>query len=176
MRLARNLLTGEFAPQGGRGTAWAAFRPAASLAALALVLYALFSVGEWIWLDRQAARLMAQTVEVFRAAFPQVQTIVDPSLQMQRLYDELKRERGQLGESDFLPLLAAVSEALGNRGAYRSLSYEDGRLEFTIALPDAPATEQLRDALAQRGLAPSLRESRPAGTGIEASFSVRRGL
>jgi general secretion pathway protein L len=176
VRLARNLLAGEFAPQGRRGTAWAAFRPVASLAALALVLYALFSVGEWIWLDRQAARLRAQTVEVFRAAFPQVQTIVDPSLQMQRLYDELKRERGQLGESDFLPLLAAVSEALGNRGAYRSLSYEDGRLEFTIVLPGAPATEQLRDALAQRGLAPSLRESRPAGTGIEASFSVRRGL
>lgn len=173
-RSARNLLTGEFSPQGERGTAWAAFKPSLALGASALLLYTLFSFGEWIWLDRQASRLKTQAVEVFRAAFPQVQTIVDPSLQMQRLYDQFKRERGQLGESDFLPLLAAVSEALESRGVYRSLSYEDGRLELSIALPDALAAERARDAFAQRGLAPTLRESRPTGAGIEASFSVRR--
>lgn len=174
-RSARNLLTGEFSPQGERGTAWAAFKPSLALGASALLLYALFSFGEWIWLDRQASSLKTQTVEVFRAAFPQVQTVVDPSLQMQRLYDQFKRERGQLGESDFLPLLAVVSQALESRGMYRSLSYEDGRLELTIALPDALAAERVRDAFAQRGLAPALRESRPIGAGVEASFSVRRG-
>ena len=174
-RSARNLLTGEFSPQGERGRAWAAFKPSLTLGASALLLYALFSFGEWMWLDWQASSLKTQTVEVFRAAFPQVQTVVDPSLQMQRLYDQFKRERGQLGESDFLPLLAAVSEALESRARYRSLSYEDGRLELTIALPDAPAVERVRDAFAQRGLAPTLRESRPAGAGVEASFSVRRG-
>ena len=174
-RSARNLLTGEFSPQGERGTAWAAFKPSLALGASALLLYALFSFGEWMWLDRQASSLKIQAVEVFRAAFPRVQTVVDPSLQMQRLYDQFKRERGQLGESDFLPLLAAVSEALESRGTYRSLSYEDGRLELLIALPDALAADRVRDAFAQRGLAPTLRESRPAGAGVEASFSVRRG-
>jgi len=173
---ARNLLVGEFAPQGERGAAWAAFRPALALGALALMLYALFSIGNWIWLDHAAGSLRIQAAEVFRAAFPQVQTVVDPSLQMQRLYDQLKRERGQLGESDFLPLLAAVSGALAGQGGYRSMSYEEGRLEFTIGLPDARAAERLRDALARRGLSPTLRESRPAGAGLEASFSVRRGL
>jgi type II secretion system protein L len=172
----RNLLVGEFAPQGERGAAWMAFRPALVLGAVGLLLYAVFSVGEWIWLDHKAANLRTQAVEAFRVAFPQVQTIVDPSLQMQRLYDELRRERGQLGESDFLPMLAAVSEALAAQGRYRSMSYEDGRLEFTVALPDAPAAERLRDALARRGLAPTLRESRPAGAGLEVSLSVRRGL
>lgn len=175
-RMARNLLTGEFAPKSEHGTVWVALRPAASLAALVLVLYSLFSIGEWIWLDQQAGRLRARTVEIFRAAFPQVQTIVDPSLQMQRLYDQAKRERGQLGESDFLPLLAAVSETLGGRGVYRSLSFEEGRLELAITMPNVLAAERLRDALARRGLAPTLRESRPSGTGIEASFSVRRAL
>jgi len=175
-RSARNLLVGEFASQVPRGTAWAAFKPALALGAVALVLYAVFSFGEWIWLAQQAGRLRTQTAEVFRAAFPQVQTIVDPALQMQRLHDQLRRERGQLGESDFLPLLAAVSQTLENRGAYRSLSFEEDRLELTITLPDAPAAERLRDALARRGLAPTLRESRQAGAGIEASFSVRRGI
>ena len=175
-RTVRNLLTGEFAPQGERGAAGAAFKPALVLGGSALVLYALFSFGEWIWLDRQASGLQTQTVEVFRTAFPQVQTIVEPSLQMQRLYDQFKRERGQLGESDFLPLLAAVAEAVAGRGTYRGLNFEEGRIELTIALPDALAAERVQEALAQRGLSPTLRESRQAGTGIEASFSVRRGL
>ncbi len=174
-RSVRNLLVGEFAPQGERGAVWAAFKPALALSALVLLLYAMFSIGEWIWLDRKAGSLRTQAVEVFRAAFPQVQTIVDPSLQMQRLYDQFKRERGQLGESDFLPLLAAVSEALASPGTYRSLSFEEGRLELTITLPDAPAAERVREALVQHGLSPTLRESRQAGSGIEASFSVRRG-
>lgn len=175
-RSVRNLLVGEFAPRGERGAARAAFKPALVLGVSALFVYALFSVGEWIWLDRQASGLRTQTVEVFRAAFPQVQTIVDPALQMQRLYDEFKRERGQLGESDFLPLLAPVSEVLASQGAYRSLSFEDGRIELTIALPDVVAAERVREALARRGLSPTLRDSRQAGAGIEASFSVRRGL
>ena len=173
---ACNLLAGEFAPQAERGAAWAAFRPALALGALALLVYVVFSIGGWMWLDHRAGSLRMQAAEVFRAAFPQVQTVVDPSLQMQRLYDQLKREHGQLGESDFLPLLAAVSAALAGQGRYRSMSYEEGRLELTIALPDASAAERLRDALARRGLAPTLRESRPAGAGVEVSFSVRRGL
>jgi general secretion pathway protein L len=175
-RTVRNLLVGEFAPQGERGAALAAFRPALALGISTLVLYSLFSFGEWIWLDRQASRLRIQTGEIFRAAFPQVQTIVDPSLQMQRLYDQFKRERGQLGESDFLPLLASVSEASANRGAYRSLSFEEGRLELTITLPDGLAAERMRETFDQRGLSPTLRESRQSATGVEASFSVRRGL
>ena len=172
---ARNFLVGEFAPPGERSAAVTAFRPALTLGVLALMMYAVFSVGEWIWLDRHASKLRTEAIEVFRAAFPQVQAIVDPSLQLQRLYDQLKRERGQLGESDFLPLVAAVSEALPGEANYRNMSYEDGRLELTLALPDASAAERLREALSRRGLTPLLRESRPAAAGFEVSFSVRRG-
>lgn len=172
---ARNVLVGEFATLGERSAAVTAFRPALTLGVLALMMYAVFSVGEWIWLDRHASNLRTEAIEVFRATFPQVQAIVDPSLQLQRLYDQLKRERGQLGESDFLPLVAAVSEALPGEANYRNMSYEDGRLELTLALPDVSAAERLRDALSRRGLTPLLRESRPAGAGFEVSFSVRRG-
>lgn len=173
---ARNLLTGEFAPKGERTAILTAFRPALALGALGLALYVVFSVGEWIWLGYRADALRAQTLEVFRAAFPQVQTIVDPSLQMQRLYDEVRRERGQLGEGDFLPMLAVVSDAVASQGRYRDISYEDGRLEFTVTLPDAPAADRVRDALARRGLTPTMRDSRPSGAGLDVSFSVRRGL
>ena len=174
-RSARNLLSGEFAPRGERARIRATFKPALALGASALLLYSVFSVGEWIWFERQASSLKAQMVDVFRATFPQVQAIVDPALQMQRSYDQLKRERGQLGESDFLPLLATVSEALASQGRYRNMSYEEGRLELTITLPNALAARSLHDALARRGLVATWRESRVIADGIETFFSVRRG-
>lgn len=174
-RGATNLLVGGFAPPRSRHAAWAPFRPALVTGAAALVLYTAFSLGEWAWLTHRTGQLRAQTLEIFRGAFPQVQTIVDPVLQMQRLYEPLMRERGRMGESDFLPLLDAVSEALGPSAHYRSLGYEDGRLEFTVILKDSRAPERLHAALARRGLRLTLQDSRQTGSGIETSFSVRFG-
>ncbi|MGE5524072.1 MAG: type II secretion system protein GspL [Rhodospirillaceae bacterium] len=174
-RGAINLLVGDFAPPRSRYAAWAPFRPAFVTGAAALVLYTVFSLGEWAWLAHRTDQLRAQTLEIFRGAFPQVQTIVDPVLQMQRLYEPLMRERGRMGESDFLPLLDAVSDALGPSLHYRSLGYEDGRLEFTVILKDGRAPERLREALARRGLRLTLQDSRQTGSGIETSFSVRFG-
>ena len=174
-RGARNLLVGEFSPAGERAAVWAPFRPAIALGAAALVLYMVSSLGEWMWLEYRAGQLRGQATEVFRAAFPRVQTIVDPILQMQRLHDQLRRERGQLGESDFLPILASVTQALAGKAGYRGMAYEDGRLEFSIVLQDVPEAERLRGALARQGLVPALRETRPAGAGVEASYTVRRG-
>jgi hypothetical protein len=64
-------------------------------------LYALFSLGEWMWLDWQASGLKTQTVEVFRAAFPQVQTVSIHRCR-QQLADQFAQAR-QLGESNFCP-------------------------------------------------------------------------
>jgi len=175
-RSVRNFLVGEFAPPGAPAAVWTAFKPALALGVLALIMYSVFSLGEWIWLDRMASSLRGQSVEIFRAAFPQVGTIVDPSLQMQRLYDQFKRERGQLGESDFLPMLVSVSDAVGSGTTYRSLNFDEGRLEFAVSLPNSRAVQRLRESLVQRGFDTTLRDSRRAGTGIQATFSVRRGL
>jgi general secretion pathway protein L len=175
-RAACNLLVGDFAPPRARFAGWAPFKPALVIGAAALALYTVFSLGQWAWLHQRANDLRAETVAVFRAAFPQVQTIVDPVLQMQRLYDPLMRSRGRVGESDFLPLLAAVSEALGNPAPqYRSLGYEEGRLEFTLILKDRSAPERLREALARRGLMLTVHDSRQTRSGHETSFSVRFG-
>jgi hypothetical protein len=85
------------------------------------------------------------------------------------------RARGRVGESDFLPLLAAVSEALDNPVGYRTLKYEEGRLEFTVTLKDKRAPERLRETLARRGLMLTVLDVRPARSGIETTFSVRFG-
>jgi len=175
-REAVNLLAGEFAPPRARYAAWAPFKPALITAAVTLGVYTVFSLGQWMWLDHRANQLRTQTVETFRAAFPQVPTIVDPVLQMQRLYEPLMRERGRVGESDFLPLLAAVSEALGISTAdYRSMAYEEGRLEFTVRHKDSRAPDRLRETLARRGLRLTIQDTRQTRSGTETTFSVRFG-
>lgn len=173
---ARNLLSGEFAIHDKNTSVFAQFRPAIALGLALLFIYSAFSFGQWAYLQRQANHLMSQKFEVFRAAFPKVQTVVDPSLQMQRLYDQQKREQGQLGEGDFLPLLAAIAESHAGPLPYRNLNYEDGRLEFIVSMANAAAAGELQLALARRGLSPTLRDTRPVGSGVEVSISVRRGL
>lgn len=173
-RDARNLLVGEFAPPRDSRQAWGALRPALWLGASCLALYALFSFGEWLWLDHQRSRLQQEIADGFRAVAPQ-QPIQDAPLQMQRLHDRLRHERGRIGSTDFLPLLAAVGGMSINPGALRSIGYEDGRLEFSVWMNSAADAGRLRDALAHRGFVAVLRDTRaaPGGAGVEAQFAVR---
>jgi len=173
-RDARNLLGGEFAPPRQPQEGWGAWRPALLLGALAVIIYSAYSFGEWLWLDHQRSQLKQQIADSFRAAAPQ-QPIQDPPLQMQRLYDQLRRERGQLGSTDFLPLLASVSEVASGQGTLRGIGYEDGRLEISIVMKSAADAERLRDTMTRRGLTAILRDTHaaPGGAGIEAQFAVR---
>jgi general secretion pathway protein L len=166
-------LSGEFAPPRAAHAGWGSFKPALWLGVAALLLYSLFSLGEWFWLERHSQQLRQQMADSFRAAYPQAQTVVDPPLQMQRLNDQLRRARGQLGSADFLPLLAAAGEALGGQGRIRNLGFEDGRLELTLLLADQAALARAHQALISRGRAVTLRDSHPANGSIEAVFALR---
>ncbi len=170
---ARNLLVGEFAPPRKPQDGWGSLRPALIVGLIALFVYASFSFGEWFWLDQQRSHLRQQMNDNFRATFPQVQAVVDPPLQMQRFHDQLRRERGQLGTTDFLPLLAAASEAMAGQGKFRSINFEDGRLELSINMKTAAAAEELRETLTRHGLNATLRETKPSASGVDAVFAVR---
>lgn len=172
---ARNLLTGEFAPPRARGEGWSSLRPAALIAAFSLALYSVFSFAEWAHLEHQKNTLRQQMTDRFRTTFPQAQTIVDPVLQMQRLYDQLRRERGQSGHGDFLPLLAATTETAIAPDTIRRIDYAEGRIDLTLHLPDATAVEHLRNTLTQRGLGIVVHDTHPAPgkPGVETLLSMR---
>lgn len=170
---ARNLLVGEFAPPRSAHAGWGSFKPALWIGLVTLIVYCLFSFGEWVWLTRQSDQLRQQMAESFRAAYPQAQNVTDPPLQMQRLNDQLRRARGQLGSADFMPLLAAATEALGAQGRLLRLGYEDGRLELTLLFADNAAADRAHKMLTSRGLAAILRDTRPSAAGVEAVFALR---
>ena len=175
---ARNLLTQAFAPPRRSQDGWGSFRPAAYLALACCALFVLFVIGDWTWLSYQSSNLQQQSSATFRSAFPQIaaEAVIDPPLQMQRLYDQLRREQGQLGNGDFLPLLAGSTEVAVGQGRLSKIVYEDGRLELSFIVANQEVAEVLRDTMKGRGLSVTLRETLPlksGGKGVEAIYALR---
>lgn len=148
-----NVLQGDYAPDSH--AAWRRFfrpedggryRLAAGLALAALAVHGIGVSADWARLSLENRELRGEMRRVFQETFPQTQAIVDPSLQMQRQWTDLRRARGEAGAQDFLPLLAAVSAHVG---APAGLRYETGRL--VLEGPARLDREALAAALASRG-------------------------
>lgn len=120
-----NLMQGEFAPRAA-GAGWRVPRAALWLAgAMALLQLAFTAIDAWR-LQREAAVLEARREAIFRAAFPDAKVVVDAELQMARNLAQLRRERGQAGDDDFLVQMTQAARAAP--GAVRSVEFADGRL------------------------------------------------
>ncbi len=124
---AINLLQGEFASRPSRFSVSGIPRAAVALAALILILQLAFVAVDAWRLERERASLEAKREAVFRDAFPEAKTIVDPQLQMARNLAELKRARGMASEDDFLAQVTRAARE--SRAPARSIEYADGRLQ-----------------------------------------------
>ncbi len=90
--------------------------PRALAAALVLLQLAFTAADAWR-LSRERQALEDEQVALFRAAFPEAATIVDPALQLRRNLADLQRSRGQASSSDFLALASAAGADAPLRGA-----------------------------------------------------------
>jgi len=124
---AINLLQGEFAPRASRLSVSRIPRAALALAALIAILQIAFLALDTWRLERERVSLEARREAVFREAFPEAKTIVDPQLQMARNLAELKRARGLASDDDFLAQLTRAARE--SRAPARSIEYADGRLQ-----------------------------------------------
>jgi general secretion pathway protein L len=138
-------------------------RPAAWLAALALVVHALALVADWTRLASEQRSLRAQMEARFRAAFPDAVAVADPALQMQRKLTEARHAAGQTDIGDFLPMLDKVASALKEApaGAMRIASYESGRMTLELAAVDEGGVRRVVSRLLQSGMKV---DTAPAGT------------
>jgi general secretion pathway protein L len=123
---AIDLLQGEFAPRSASFSLRRIPRAAAILAVvIALVQVALLAL-DTLRLERERQSLEARRESIFRAAFPEAKSVVDPDLQMRRNVAELRRSRGLAADDDFLGQLTRAARE-GPVPA-RSIEYQSGRL------------------------------------------------
>lgn len=101
----------------------------ASLAAVQLV-----GLNAWAWSQRQAVtERQREQVRLLQTAHPQVRTVVDAPLQMQRETDALRSAAGQPGDSDLESMLAAAASAWpAGRPPAQGLRFEPGQLGLVM--------------------------------------------
>jgi len=150
-----DLLQGDFAPPRVAGD-WRRWRFAAVAAALWLALLVAGGLVESRRLGQQNAALRQALSAEFMRLFPEEGRPVSLRAQAQRRLALL--ERGARGGGAVLPLLTAAAGALPGGQTLTGLDYKDGRLTLDLALPDLPAVETLRTALAAQ---PGLRAELP---------------
>jgi len=120
---------------------------------LALAAMHLLGLNLWAWHQRDAiADRQSQMVRLLRATYPQLRSVLDAPVQMQRESEALRAQAGKAGEADLEPMLAAAASAWpADRPPVESVRYEPGRLTLAAAGWANPEIEQFRERLRPAG-------------------------
>ncbi len=132
-----------------RGTAW---RPA-RYGLIALVALQVLGLNLWAWHQQSQveARREAMT-QLLRATHPEVRTVLDAPVQMQRETDRLRTAAGRSGDTDLETLLGAAAQAWPEgQPPLASLKFDNGRLSFTASGWSEAQVAQFRAQLATGG-------------------------
>lgn len=131
------------------------FRPAVAIAALALSIHVLATLGQWLWLQWQTRAVQRDLVAVARGAAPDAAAGTPPMQAIARRDAELRHRAGLPARDDFLPLLARAAPALSAlpAGNVRSLRYADGHIVLELQKSDAAQIARVQSELQGRGLA-----------------------
>jgi general secretion pathway protein L len=125
---AIDLLAGDFARRGAGLGGLRVPRLAWALAATIVVAHFSLTIADGWRLEGERRALEAEREAIFRAAFPEAKTVVDPALQMRRNLAGLQHARGRPAATDFLVL--ATAAARNDPAPAKRLGYSAGRLEI----------------------------------------------
>lgn len=168
-----NLLQGEFAPSG-ISRRLAALKPLALTLTCLLAFQIGFSLVDYAINAHKNRQLDQEMVTQFKATFPDANTVVDAPLQMQRNLDDLKHGLGQSGNTDFLPLLSAVTTSIGGISAekLKGMNYQNGKLTLNIVMPDIEQAQAIRQRLSTSGLVAAIENQRATAQGLELQLMI----
>ena len=171
---ASNLLTGPFAPAGKAGFVARSLRLAAVALLLAAIGHTALSLADWAWLAHRAGTLRAEATALYRDAVPDSKVpLLNPSLQLQSEASAVLRERGRLGGSDMLTMLALLSSELPPKAQARRIHFDRSGLEVISVLPE-DSLHMIDSALRLRGYAIDATVLRKDEAGIE--YKIRMYL
>jgi general secretion pathway protein L len=154
--MAIDLQTGAYnaAPATPRPDLVRMLRPALWIAACALGIHVLGSVGQWAWLHWQATRIERDLIALAQGTAPEESANAAPAAAIARRDAELRHRAGLSASDDALPLLARAAPALSAlpAGSIRSLRYADGHVVFELQKLDANQPARLQRDLQQAGV------------------------
>lgn len=120
--------------------------------ALALLLAHLVGLNAWAWkLDARVRDQQQQVRSTLTQTFPEILTVVDAPLQMQRQFDLLRRSGGALSPVDMESMLAAVGAALPADIHATGIDFVPGQLTLQGMDLGELALAALRDSLGAQG-------------------------
>lgn len=131
------------------GPAWRPVRwGLAALAALQVI-----GLNAWAWRLEQGVRDKRQAqARLLQATHPQVRSVLDAPLQMQRETDALRTAAGRPGPTDLEPLLAVAATAWPDgQPPLQALRFEPGRLAITTGGWAEPQRVQFADRVRAAG-------------------------
>ena len=146
------------------------FAPALILAAVALFLHVVATVGEWASLRFEAWRTAREWTAIAAGAGVAPDAATTPEAAragLARRYAALRHANGLPAPDDALPLLARATPALAAlpAGSVKSATYADGHWTLDLARADAAAIPEL-DARMRAAGVPALVATSAAGTRV----------
>lgn len=137
-----------------RSTAMRLFRPALAIAALALGIHMIATLGQWLWLGWQTHAVQRELVAIAQAAASESAAAMPPLQAIGRRDAELRHRAGLAARDDFLPLLARAAPALATlpAGVVRSLRYADGHVVLELQKSDTAQIARVQRELQGHGL------------------------
>jgi hypothetical protein len=145
-------------------------RIAAVVAALAIGLHIVATLGEWTavrigdWRTRSALASLARDAGVADNE--------DPAAGIAKRHADARHRAGLAAPVDAIPLLARAAPALAAlpNGTLKTATYADGHWTFDLAKPDAGAATRLERQLNDAGLT-TLQATNATGTRMRASLA-----
>jgi general secretion pathway protein L len=121
----------------------------------ALLLVQVVGLNAWAWRLDQGVRDKRQAqVRLLQGTHPQVRSVLDAPLQMQRETESLRAAAGRPGPADFEPMLAAAALAWPDgQPPLQALRFEPGRLSVTAAGWAEPQRAQFAERVRAAGYA-----------------------
>ena len=158
------------APAASRTGPARLFAPALALAAAALVIHVVATVGEWASLRYEAWRTEREWIAIAAEAGVPPDAAASPGMAraaLARRYAALRHAQGLPAPDDALPLLARATPALAalTTGAVKSATYADGHWTLDLLRPDAATIADLDARLRAAGV-PALVASSATGTRV----------
>lgn len=155
--------------------------PVAASVAACFVLELLFSLGQGIYYQYQTHTLWQHNIARYLEVFPNDQQALYAQQQQQTNFavripaqQRLKQLSNSGGGDEFLPMLAALTDAGGQQFSPKQLRFDgkNGQLSVVMSARNQQAFEPLLDQLRQRGFNPSLNAVKPDGERISATLQV----